>query len=174
MEQNLGLGFTDDERWRPLKMPLLVWVILGFLLLCAIAVLAVFRPHRRIHQNFVSRNRIPDDDVSMDKDSGKSVTSRRRGGFRTVIVLVFSVGLAFIFLEEGMGNFLVSRLSPPGKTAVLEKTPAYRVPDLKGAVNARFGEGQPVIVGDYRGDWCYAESPDGRSGWVPREAVITY
>ena len=164
MEQALGLAYTDDERWRPLKIPLLIWVIFGFLILSGGVFLFVFHPRLRIHRDAASRN----------NDEGKSVTSRRRGGFRTVIVLVFSVMLVLIFLEESVGNFVVNRLTPPGKTAVLERTPAYRVPDLKGAVNAWFGEGQPVIVGDYEGDWCYAESSDGRSGWVPRTAVTIY
>jgi hypothetical protein len=90
------------------------------------------------------------------------------------VIIVLFIGLIFILLENGLGNFVPGRLSSAGKTAVLERTPAYRVPDLKGAVNARFSEGQPVIVSDYLGDWCYAESPDGRSGWVLREAVIIY
>jgi len=87
---------------------------------------------------------------------------------------VIVICLIFIFLEEGLGNFFIRRLTLKGNTAVLEQTPAYRVPDIKGAVNARFEEGQPVIIGTDHLDWCYAESPDGRSGWVKREAVISY
>jgi hypothetical protein len=84
------------------------------------------------------------------------------------------VSLALIFLGERLGNIPVGSLGARERTAVLRETQAYRVPDLKGAVNSRFSEGQPVIVGDYGLDWCYAETTDGRSGWVPREAVITY
>jgi hypothetical protein len=166
MEENLGLGLTEDESRRPLRIPLTVWVLFLFLALTAAAVLVIFRRGTPSHQLEA-------------KPSKKNVTSRGRGGFKTVIALIFLTGIVFIFLEENFGifymeNFLVQRLSTTGKTAVLERTTAYRVPDLKGAVNARFGEGQPVIVGDYMGDWCFAESPDGRSGWVKREAVIVY
>ena len=169
MEQILGLGFTDDERWRPLGIPLPVWVILGFLILFAAVFLFVFRPRQRARRDKFRQNKF-----RQSEDPEESVTSRSRGGFRTVIILVLTVGLLIIFLEEGLGKLMVDRISPSGEPAVLERTPAYRVPDLKGAVNTWFDEGQPVIVGDYRGDWCYAESTDGRSGWVKREAVITY
>jgi hypothetical protein len=57
---------------------------------------------------------------------------------------------------------------------VLKETQGYRIPDYKGAISDKFFEGQPASIGDYRGDWCFAETPDGRSGWVPREAVIPY
>ena len=169
MEQLLDLGFTDNERWRPLKIPLFVWVILGFLILFAIVFLLVFRPRQRILRDKFQwkkfrRGKVPEE----------SVTSRGRGGFRTVIILILAVGLIVIFLKEGLGNFMVNRMSPSGEPAVLEKTRAFRVPDEKGAVNTWFGEGQPVIVGEYRGQWCFAESTDGRSGWVRREAVVTY
>ena len=154
MEQALSLGFTEDEKWRPLKVPFLFWVILGIFALLAASILLFFRPPAAIQK--------------------KSVTSRRCGGFKTVIVVVLLICLVLVFLEEGLENFPVGRLSSPANAAVLKRSPAYRVPDLKGAVNARFDEGQPVITGDYTGEWCYAESPDGRSGWVPREAVIAY
>jgi hypothetical protein len=154
MEQALGLGFTPDEEWRPFGIPLLLWAILGIVAFSAALALFLFRPLPGIYRNFV--------------------TFRHRRGFQTVIVVVFIIGLAFILLEDSVGNILINRLSSSGTPAVLVQTPAYRVPDLMGAVNAQFAEGQPVTVGDYRLDWCYAETSDGRSGWVKREAVITY
>jgi len=164
MEQALNLGFTEDERWRPLKLPLLSWVILGLIVLFAGLFLLVFRHRLRAQRNAILSNAV----------LKKNVTSRRRGGFRNIIILVLLIGLVAVFLEEGLGNFFIRRLTLKGNPAVLEQTPAYRVPDIKGAVNVRFGEGQPVIIGAYRLDWCYAESPDGRAGWVKREAVISY
>jgi len=157
MEQALGLGFTEDEKWLPLRVSVLSWVIAVFLIISAVSVLLIFRPP--FNRNVIFR---------------KNVTSRRLGGFKAVIVLVLLLGLTLIFLEEGIGNLPIGRPRSPGKTAVLRETQAYRVPDSRGAVNARFGEGQPVIVGDSSLDWCSAESPDGRYGWVRREAVITY
>jgi len=139
--------------------------------------LIVFRPRFGVHKNgatgsFVSLKNVSLAKISLNK--GEGVTSRRRSGFRNVLILILSMGVALIFLEMGWGRVSMRRLSSTGKTAVLEATPAYRVPDIRGAVNARFGEGQPVIVGTYHLEWYYAESPDGRSGWVPREAVINY
>jgi hypothetical protein len=104
----------------------------------------------------------------------RDVTFRYPKGYKFVILLVFSMVALVIFLGADLEFFFTGRTALSGKAAVLEKTQAYRVPDSKGAVNALFGEGQPVIVGDYLGAWLYARSPDGRSGWVLREMVITY
>jgi len=154
MELALGLSYTENERWRPLTISLLTWAIAGLLVIFALSAVLVFRPGRKIKK--------------------KNVTSRSGRGFKVVIIYVLLAGLALIFLEEGFGNFLLGRLSPPLNTAVLEKTEAYRIPDGIGAVNALFPEGQPVSISDSQSDWCYAESADGKSGWVRREAVIMY
>ena len=152
MENALGLGFTEDEKWHPFRVSVISWIVAGVLIFSAVSALLVFRP----------------------KLPGKHVTSRRYGGFRAVIILVTLLGLALVVLEEGLDNFPLVRPRLPGRTAVLRETHAYRVPDEMGVVNTKFDEGQPVIVGDYSLNWCNAESPDGRSGWVKREAVINY
>ena len=157
MEQALGLGYTEDEKWFPMKASLFIWAIVGFMVIFSVSMLMLFRP-----------------DLLRKGKARKNVTSRRRFGFKAVIVFSFFLGLALIFLGEGIGNIPTGWTRSPGKAAVLRETLAYRVPDAKGAVNARFGEGQPVIVSDSGLDWCSAESPDGRYGWVPREAVINY
>ena len=157
MEQTLGLSFTEDEKWFPLKTSLLSWAIAGFLAVFAVSILMVFRP------GLFRKGKLR-----------KTVTSRRAYGFKAIIVFSFFLGLLLIFLGERIGNLPTGQTRSLGKTAVLRETQAYRVPDTKGAVNARFGEGQPVIVSDSGLDWCSAESPDGRYGWVPREAVINY
>jgi len=164
MEQALGFDFTENERWQPLGISIVSWVILGFLFLFIVSILLVFRPRPGTGRSSIPWNLIP----------RKSVTSGRRSGFKTVIALILLLGLAVVFLEVGLGNFLINRLNSSRNAAVLERTPAYRVPDIKGAINDHFDEGQPVIVSDYRLDWCYAETSDGRFGWVPREAVIPY
>ena len=170
MERAMGIEFTENERWRPrtagsLNLPFFV-VALFALVIIAIGVFFVFlRP--RLERGHRSR-------AELSEPVPAAVTSRRRGGFRNVIILVFSIGLVIIFLEAGWGTVSMRRLTATGKTAVLESSPAHRVPDINGAINAWFDEGQPVILGAYHLDWCYVESPDGRSGWVPRWAVITY
>ena len=157
MELALGLGFTRDEKWFPPRIPVVSWVILVFLIFAAASVFLVF--YSRLRRKTVSQ---------------KSVTFHRRGGFKAVIIFVFLLGFAFIFLEEGFRNLPIGRSRSPARSAVLRETQAYRVPDDKGAINARFSEGQPVLVGDRSPEWCSAETPDGRSGWVKREAVILY
>jgi len=66
------------------------------------------------------------------------------------------------------------RESANGKSAVLRETPVYRTPGTEGSVEALFLEGQPVILRSWPGAWVYAEAPDGRAGWIPQEAVISY
>jgi SH3-like domain-containing protein len=91
-----------------------------------------------------------------------------------IIVCMFFLGLVFVVLSNDQGTFPAANPARSGRIVVLRKTQSYRVPDYKGAVNDWFSEGQPVTVGDFRGDWCFAETLDGRSGWVERESVINY
>ena len=154
IEQMLGFDFTEGERWSPLKIPLALWGIFGFLLLSA-AVFFFTRRRRR--------------DIRRINDA-----FRKGGGFVTVGVLILVLVLLSVFLEESLGGFPVGRPGSSGRMAVLRETQGYRIPDLKGAVSDHFDEGQPVIIGDHRGSWCFAETPDGRSGWVPSGAVIAY
>jgi hypothetical protein len=160
LEHALGLGLTEDERWRPLKLPLFSWAVLAFFILSVASLLFVFRYRILI--------------TPKDKASAKILSLLKPRGYKLIIISVLFFGFIFVLLEEGIGSFLPSRISSLERTAVLEQTQGYRVPDTRGAVNAQFAEGQPVIVSDYLGDWCYAETIDGRSGWVIREAVIPY
>jgi len=154
VEKAMGLGFTENERWRPLRIPLIVWAISGLIIILAGIFLFTFRPQRRIRW--------------------KSAIFHRGNNFFTIIALVFAVALGFIFLEESVSKFSFGGSGSAGKTGVLKETQGYRIPDYKGAISEKFMEGQPASIGDYRGDWCFAETPDGRSGWVPRVAVIPY
>jgi hypothetical protein len=163
MEQALGLIFTSDENWRPLRIPLLAWALLGFLALSVAT--AVFIVRLR------NTSSIKNTDAYR---SGAPVTSRRRRGFRSVIALVFSVGVIFVLLEVAWGRVSMRALTQAGRTAVLSGTAAFRIPDTQGTVNAWFDEGQLVILGAHNPHWRYVQSPDGRSGWVPQEAVINY
>ena len=154
VEQMMGLGLTENENWHPLKIPLLLWVSFLFLVLLAAAFLLALRARGGVHK--------------------MSAGLHRGSGFATIIVLLFALVLAFFFLEESLGFFRLGNGGSSGKAAVLRGTIGYRIPDLKGAVSDRFDEGQPVIVGNYMGGWCFAETPDGRSGWVPGGSVIVY
>ena len=154
VEQTLGLGFTENEKWRPFGIPLITYVFLLIAALSTGAFFFVFGPRQAARRKVISLG--------------------NRKGYLAIVISVLLVGLTFILLEEGLGNLPVGRFRSPGKPAVLRRTEGYRVPDFRGVVNNRFDEGQPVIVIDHRYDWFYAEAPDGRSGWVPSEAVITY
>ena len=158
LEQALGLGYTEDERWRPLRIPVFSWAVITFIILSIASILFVFRFRLA-----------PLNDAPV-----KILSLLKLKGYKLIIISVLLTGTLFVFLEEGLGSFLPGRISSLGRTAVLEQTQGYRVPDFTGAVNAQFSEGQPVIVSEYLGDWCYAEAIDGRSGWVIRQAVITY
>jgi hypothetical protein len=154
IEKALGLGFTENERWHPFKISLTVWAFSGLVIFLAGVFLFAFRPQRRI--------------------KWKSAILRRGNNFFLFSVLVFAVALGFVFLEESVSRFSFGSSGSTGKTGVLKETQGYRIPDYKGAVSEKFFEGQPASIGDYSGDWCFAETPDGRSGWVPRESVIPY
>jgi hypothetical protein len=159
MEAGLGLGVTEDERWQPFGVSLFSFVVVCLGLVLAAAFLFSLRLHRR---------------ENIHDDGNKNVTSRRRYGFIFVIVCMFLLGIIFILPEGSAGVFAATNSVRSGRIAVLKRTQSYRVPDYKGAVNDWFSEGQPVTVGDFRGDWCFAETLDGRSGWVERESVINY
>ena len=154
IEQILGLGLTENESWHPLKIPILLWVFFFLLILLAAAFLFVLRTRGGIRKI--------------------NAGPHRGSGFATIIILFFTVVLAFFFLDESLGFFRLGNSGASGKAAVLRGTLGYRIPDLKGAVSDRFDEGQPVIVGNYMGGWCFAETPDGRSGWVPSGSVVVY
>jgi len=170
MEQALGLAYSADETWRPLRIPRIARILAG--LLAATAALFIVLAYRKpaiasdSRDSHATENEEPAADVS--------VTSRRRSGFRAVIMLFF-VGLAIALLPFGSAPGNASgRASAHGSTAVLEGTAAYRIPDTQAAVNAQFDEGQFVIIGASTPDWRYVQTPDGRSGWVLRKAVIDY
>jgi len=159
MEADLGLGVTEDERWQPFGFSLFSFVVACLVLVFAAAFFFSLRFHRR---------------ENIHDDGNKNVTSRRRYGFIFVIVCMFLLGIIFILPEGSAGIFAATNSVRSGRIAVLKRTQSYRVPDYKGAVNDWFSEGQPVTVGDFRGDWCFAETLDGRSGWVERASVINY
>jgi len=161
MEEALGLSATENERWRPFGISLFSFVLVCVVLIFAGAFLAALRLHRR------EKNRFHD-------DGDKTVTSKRRYGFILVMVCAIFLGLVFILPEGNLGIFPASSSVRSGRIAVLRTTQSYRVPDYKGAVNGWFSEGQAVTVGDFRGEWCFAETLDGRSGWVERASVISY
>jgi hypothetical protein len=99
----------------------------------------------------------------------KGVTSFWGNGYKTIASLVLvlvGLGLIIFSLGKAPGNFR-------GR-GVMKGAAVFRIPDSGGAAAAWFEEGQPVFIRSPAGNWIYAESPDGRGGWVPRDAVADY
>jgi hypothetical protein len=46
------------------------------------------------------------------------------------------------------------------------------VPDVNGGQSAYFVPGEAVKIRLITGNWVYAETGDGRSGWVRRDSLI--
>jgi hypothetical protein len=161
-ETLLGLPPTADEKWRPRNF-FLALVILSFCLLLPIVALPL-------------RFRRGD-------SRKKGVTSPFVHGYSIVVcVLIGSMGVGIAALARspaGFGKFAgfgkPAQETAPGNAAVtLRFCLAYRVPDLQGAITARWMEGQPVRVRSVSDAWAYAESSAGDAGWVHQEDLIFY
>lgn len=144
MEESLGLSLTWDESWHPWNFPAFPWIILVLLAVSAWGILKI------------------------------RVTSRFLKGYKNVVVFLILGGLGIFLLIFGLGSRLKTAPGFSGPSAVLERTAARRVPDQTGVISAQYSEGQPVKIRSSPGQWVFAESMDGRSGWVPVEAVISY
>ncbi|MDR1250472.1 MAG: hypothetical protein LBK63_14380 [Treponema sp.] len=162
-ERLLGLSPTEDEKWRPRNF-FFALIILSFcLLLSAIALPLRFRRG----------------------DAGKKgVTSLFFHGYSVVVCLLIGImGFGVValalspagFRQSSAGFGGASQEAPPGNAAVaLRSCPAYRVPDLRGAISARWKEGQPVRVRSVSNAWAYAESSAGDAGWVKQDDLVFY
>lgn len=92
-----------------------------------------------------------------------SVTFRRQRCFRIIAIFLVCTILA-----------ITGSIRQPAKHGVLHRTHAFRIPDTAAAANFWFDTGQPVTITDDHLEWCYAVAPDGRSGWIRRDALIIY
>jgi hypothetical protein len=113
----------------------------------------------------------------------KGVTSLFFHGYRIMVfVLIGIMGYGIVALSRLPGGFerlvqegavQVAAGKRPGN-AVLRSCVAYRVPDVRGAISARWMEGQPVRVRSASDAWAYAESSQGDAGWVSQDNLIFY
>ena len=152
MEDLMGLRFSEDEHWRPLNVHPFSWMVSFIIILITIVFLIFFRRRFR---------------------SGKGNPVFYKS-LKNAFVFILLLGFAFIFFEEGIRKLLILPLFPNQNAVIIERTPVHRIPDNNAGINAFFSEGQPVTVGDLRGEWRYAETSDGRSGWILDMAVIKY
>jgi hypothetical protein len=161
-EELLGLPRTEDEKWRP-RNCFAALIVLSFCLLLPAIVLPL-RTRRRGSEK-------------------RGVTFRFFHGYSiAAFVLVGLIGFGIVALArsprsfEGLaqGGEGLAGKHPGNAAAVLRSCTAYRVPDLRGAVSARWLEGQPVKVRSASDAWAYAESSGGDAGWVSQDAVVFY
>ncbi|MDR3341424.1 MAG: hypothetical protein LBT14_01315 [Treponema sp.] len=155
-EQRLGLAFTGDEQWRPRSLLLILF--LGSLgLLLVLMAPGIFRYYR-------------------DPAHKKAVTSDLSWGYKGILIILMVILVVALY---GLTESMITRgfrggHGSDGGSAVLRAAVAYRVPEDGGAVSACFDEGQPVIIRSASGSWAYADSLDGRAGWVLRDTIVFY
>jgi hypothetical protein len=166
-EQALGLTGTGDEKWRPRNF----FKALIILSLCLFIPLAV--------QFFF---------LLRKKPAKKNVTSGSSWGYKSIILVLISIlgvgigGLIDAPADRNSGAFFFSsgEKSPgtggnfAGSATVLQPCEAYRVPDIQGAISARWKQGQPVLVRTVAERWAYAETADGEAGWLFQDNLVFY
>jgi hypothetical protein len=151
-EEILGLPLTEDETWRP-RNCFVALIILSFCLLPPTIALPL-RTRRG--------------------DSGKRgiIVLFFRGYAIVVFALIALMGFGIAALAGSSGGLEGKR---PGNAAVaLRSCAAYRVPDSRGAISARWMEGQPVRALSASDGWAYAESSGGDAGWVSQDNLVFY
>jgi hypothetical protein len=172
-EKLLGLPPTENEKWRPRNFFFALTILSFSLLLLTFALFLRFR---------------------RGDSRKKGVTSLFFHGYSIVIyVLIGIMGLGIAVLARSPGGFPkladfpkpagfgapVQEAAPGNAAVALRSCAAYRVPDIQGAITARWMEGQPVRVrsvsaGSVSDTWAYAESSAGDAGWVNQENLIFY
>jgi hypothetical protein len=174
----LGLPPTADEKWRPRNCFAALIILSLCLLLLTIALSLRFRGKKRASGRFFqgsSRNQ-------PDFRKG-SVTSPFFRGYTVVAFVLLGImgfGIAALaysprgFEAPIQGGAGEAGKHPGNAAAVLRSCAAYRVPDIRGAISARWLEGQPVRVRSASDAWAYAESPGGDAGWVTQDNVVYY
>jgi hypothetical protein len=151
-EKALGLELTEDEKWRPLK-PLACISLGSGLLLILLGIGHLFSPRT-------------------GGSKTTSVTFGQSWGYRGVIIILMIILSGGLY---GLASGLMDRGFPGrGGPAVLRSCTAYRVPDPQGGVSAYWDEGQPVRIRSGADDWAYAETFDGKAGWVLQEKIVFY
>jgi hypothetical protein len=163
-EKILGLPPTEDEKWRP-RNCFVALIILSFCLL----LLTIALPP------WIRRG---------DSEKRGAAFLFFHGYSPVVFVLMGIMGFGIAVLAGSSGGFEGIFQGSAGKTApgkhpgnaaaVLRSCAARRVPDLRGAITARWMEGQPVRVRSASDTWAYAESSGGDAGWVSQDAIVYY
>ncbi|MDR0386641.1 MAG: hypothetical protein LBH57_01260 [Treponema sp.] len=149
-ETALGIGFTEDEKWRPRRI-FLVLTAAASCILVFVLVSAKITGNRR--KNFPVTSGFP------------------RGYTFIVVFLCAMIGAGLCGFFGGPG-----RITRPGKsrTGILRETGAFKVPESGNVPAILFREGEPVRIRAVADPWAYVESFEGKTGWVPLDRIIPY
>ncbi|MDR2096244.1 MAG: hypothetical protein LBP76_12135 [Treponema sp.] len=166
LENALGIAFSPDEAWRP-KLLLIPFLISGIALVIIPLILWLLSCYRSRKTPAPS----PDSPVNpyfyakIPYDPPKAgVTSKSLRGY----IVSFFCGVVLC----GIVLYLSSPLSSNTFSVVREAVTAGLVPDVNAGESAYFAPGEAVKIRLVAGIWVYAETGDGRSGWVRRDSII--
>ncbi|MDR2069955.1 MAG: hypothetical protein LBP81_00855 [Treponema sp.] len=149
-ETALGLGFTEDEGWRPRYFFLFLTAGSAFILTGILFAALVKSRGRKIFP------------VTLDTSWGYTCI---------VILLCGMIGAGFYGFFGGPGRVLYSGKS---RTGVLRETGSFRAPEDGGVPDTFFRDGEPVRIRSLTDTWAYIESFEGKAGWVPLDRIIPY
>jgi hypothetical protein len=149
-ETALGIGFTEDEGWRPRRLFLVLTVSASFMLIFVLF--------------FVFRTR--------SRQKVKTVTSSTSWGYTFAGILVITmIGAGLYGFFGGPGR----RMQPgKGRAGIIREAGSFRVPEDGIIPDQVFREGEPVRIQSVTDAWLYVESFEGKAGWVPLDNVIPY
>jgi hypothetical protein len=151
-ETALGLGFTEDEGWRPRGFFLALAAAASFILLFMLPAAFITGGRRKIFP----------------------VTSGSSWGYTFIVVLLcgmIGIGLYGYFggSVRGLRGF-----TPKIRTGVLRETGSFRMPEEGSVPDMFFREGEAVRIRSVTDAWAYIESFEGKAGWVPLDRIIPY
>jgi hypothetical protein len=166
LESALGITFSPDEVWRP--KPFLIPLLLLGIALIIIPLILRLLSYRK-SQNSITPSQIFSKNLYFHtkishNPKKNGVTSRTFRGY----IVSFFCGVVLC----GLVFYLSGPFSPEMFSVVREAVRAGIVPDVNGGQSAYFAPGEAVKIRLVTGNWVYAETGDGRSGWIRRDSII--
>jgi hypothetical protein len=166
LESALGIALSPDEAWRP-RLLLILLLLLGTTLIIIPVILRlltyyksrkIITPSKDTSENLYFHTKNPHNPPK------NGVTSKPLRGY----IVSFFCGAVLCCAAL----YLSSPFSSVAFSIVREAVTAGIVPDTNGGQSAYFAPGEAVKIRLVTGSWVYAETGDGRSGWVRRDSII--
>lgn len=145
-ENALGIGFTEDEKWRPRWFFMVLAAVVSFILPVLL--------------------------ISGGGGKNFTVTSGFSRGY-TFIVIFFCIIMGGLLYGIFSGPGRVTRPGR-GRTGILREANVFRLPEDGNVTDTFFREGEPVRIRSLTDAWAYVESFEGKAGWVPLDRIIPY